>query len=151
MKRNLLFLTACVMIISVAVSAQNPADKIVGVYLTAKKTSQVRIFKATDGKYYGKVAWLEKDKDKKDVNNPDPAKRNEPILGLVILRGLKYDADKKQWSGGTIYDPDNGKTYDCYLWFDEKDPGILQLKGYVLGMRWLGRESSWVREEKLRE
>jgi len=34
---------------------------------------------------------------------------------------------------------------------DSKDPGILQLKGYVLGMRWLGRESSWVREEKLRE
>jgi len=131
--------------------AQLPGDKIIGVYLTAKKTSQVRIFKATDGKYYGKIAWLEKDKDKKDVKNPDPSKRNVKVFDLVLLRGLKFDAQASQWVGGTIYDPDNGKTYDCFLWFDEENPQILQLKGYVLGMRWLGRESSWIREEKLRE
>lgn len=145
------FLLIGLFLLSAVAFPQAAGDKIVGVYLTAKKTSQVRIFKATDGKYYGKVAWIETDKDKLDVNNPDPAKQKEKVWGLVILRGLVYNESSKQWENGTIYDPDNGKTYDCYLWFDPANPKTLQLKGYVLGMRWLGRESTWIREEKLRE
>ena len=90
------------------------ADKIVGIWVPAKGTSQVRIFKATNGKYYGKVEWLKEDKDKLDVNNPDETQRSKKIWGLMILKDFTFNAEKNRWEGGTVYDPDNGKTYDCY-------------------------------------
>jgi len=126
-------------------------DKIVGVYLTAKKTSQVRIFQATDNKYYGKLAWMKNDKERKDTLNPDSKLKTQKLFGMLLLNGLEYNAKSKQWENGTVYDPDNGKTYSCYLWFDEKDPSILHLKGYILGMRFIGRESDWIKEAKLRD
>jgi uncharacterized protein (DUF2147 family) len=43
-----------------------------------------------------------------DSNNPDPALRTRPILGMAILTGLK-DAGK-EWAG-SIYDPRAGKVY----------------------------------------
>ena len=33
------------------------ADDIVGIWVPAKGTSQVRIYKAANGKYYGRVEW----------------------------------------------------------------------------------------------
>lgn len=142
------FLIAC-MFLS-ASFAYSQADKIAGIWMPAKGTSQVRIFKATNGKYYGKVEWLETEKDKLDVNNPDPAQRNKKIQGLMILKDFSYNADKKRWEGGTVYDPDNGKTYDCFMWFDGDD-NKMTLKGYVLGMKFVGRAEDWTREAELRE
>jgi uncharacterized protein (DUF2147 family) len=83
----------------------------------------------------------------KDFNNPDTKLRSKSRLGLQILSGLKYNAADKQWQNGSIYDPDNGKTYDCFAWFD-KDPNVLNLKGYVAGIKWLGRSTAWTRVTK---
>ncbi len=126
------------------------SDDIVGIWLTDEDKSQVRIFKATNGKYYGKIEWLKEDKDKKDINNPDESLRDKPELGLIILKGFSYNEEKKQWVGGTVYDPKNGKTYDCYMWFED-DPQLLQIKGYVLGMKFIGRETTWRKEDKIRD
>jgi uncharacterized protein (DUF2147 family) len=126
------------------------ADKVVGIYLTAEKGSQVRIFKATDGKYYGKVEWIEEEPDKLDVNNPDENLRTKKVWGLMILKGFHHNEAKNRWEGGTVYDPDNGKTYDAYMWFDE-DINSLHFKGYVLGMKFIGRETLWTRENELRK
>jgi uncharacterized protein (DUF2147 family) len=126
------------------------ADKIVGIWVPAKGTSQVRIFKATNGKYYGKVEWLKEDKDKLDVNNPDKSKQNAKVWGLTILKDFTYNPDKSRWEGGTVYDPDNGKTYDCLLWFNG-DENKMTLKGYVLGMKFIGRAEDWVREFELKK
>ena len=123
------------------------SDDVLGYWLTEKGTSQIRIFKATNGKYYGEVAWLKEDPEKKDINNPDEKLRDVKLMGLRILNSFKYDSGKKQWNEGTIYDPDNGKTYDCYMWFED-DPNVLKIKGYVLGMKFLGRETTWTKEEK---
>lgn len=126
------------------------ADDIIGIWVPAKGTSQVRIYKASNGKYYGKVEWKKEDKDELDVNNPDKSLRNQKILGSVILKDFAYNPDKKQWVDGTVYDPDNGKTYDCYMWF-EGDKNKMTLKGYVLGMKFIGRSEVWTREYKIRE
>jgi uncharacterized protein (DUF2147 family) len=126
------------------------ADKIVGIWVPAKGTSQVRIFKATNGKYYGKVEWLETDKDKLDVNNPEVSQRDKKIWGLLILKDFNYNEEKKRWDGGTVYDPDNGKTYDCFMWFEENSDEMT-LKGYVLGMKFVGRSEKWKREMTLRK
>ncbi len=124
--------------------------KVLGYWLTEKGTSQIKIFKATNGMYYGKIEWLKNDTDKRDIHNPDESLRDNRLLGMQILKGFKFNNDEKQWEEGTIYDPDTGKTYDCYMWFED-DPNVLKIKGYVLGMRFLGRETSWTREEGLRD
>jgi uncharacterized protein (DUF2147 family) len=145
MKKNLLFI-ACLLFATSLVFGQ--ADKIMGIWVPAKGTSQVRIFQATNGKYYGKVEWLKEDKDKLDVNNPDEKLRSKKIWGLMILKEFSYNASKNRWDGGTVYDPDNGKTYDCYAWFNGDD-NTMTLKGYVLGMKFIGRAEDWKREAQL--
>ncbi len=146
MKKSILIILGLLFSASFAFSQ---ADKIVGIWVPAKGTSQVRIFKATNGKYYGKVEWLETEKDKLDVNNPDPGQRNKKIWGLMILKDFSYNAEKNRWEGGTVHDPDNGKTYDCYMWFNGDD-SKMTLKGYVLGMKFVGRAEDWTREASLR-
>ncbi len=147
MKKNFLFL-ACLLFSVSSVFCQ--ADKILGIWVPAKGTSQVRIFKATNGKYYGKVEWLKDDKDKLDVNNPVENLRSKKVWGSMILKDFTYNAEKKRWEGGTVYDPDNGKTYDCFMWFNGDD-NKMTLKGYVLGMKFVGRAEDWTREQVLRK
>lgn len=91
------------------------ADNIVGEYLTDRggSKSKVRITKNAQGTYDAQIFWVEKPYDKdgkkrKDVKNPDKALRNVDIDQVVIVRGLKYDAEDKEWSGAKIYDPTKG-------------------------------------------
>ena len=49
-----------------------------------------------------------------DRENPDPAKRDQPIVGLTILKDFAYGGNNK-WKKGTIYEPDNGKSYKCQI------------------------------------
>ena len=140
MKHLVLFLSAMIIASVQFVKAQE--DRIVGKWLTGEETSHVKLFKATNGKYYGKIVWLRDEPEKLDVNNPDESKRNVPLQDLMILHGFGFNADKDRWEGGTIYDPDNGKTYDCYMWFED-NPEVLIIKGYVLGMKFIGRETQW--------
>ena len=52
-------------------------------------------------------------KPKLDKENPDSSLRGRPVIGLTILNGLKQKGDGR-WEG-TIYNPDDGNTYDSKL------------------------------------
>ena len=147
MKKLFLFLAWMIMGSSFLFSQ---ADKVLGFWLTEKGTSQVEIYNAEDGKYYGRISWLEEPnedgKPKMDKENPDEALKSRPIQGLNILKEFVYNEKDKEWEDGRIYDPDNGKTYDCYMWFDD-DANVLYIKGFVMGMRFLGRSTAWKREK----
>ncbi len=127
------------------------SDKVIGNWLTEKGTSRVSIYKAKNGKYYGKITWLEKPNEngspKKDKENPDASLKEKPLMGLLILKSFEYDPDENNWSEGTIYDPESGKTYSSYMWFENGNNDLLKLKGFVLGMRFLGRETTWKRQD----
>ncbi|MBN1119164.1 MAG: DUF2147 domain-containing protein [Bacteroidales bacterium] len=142
MKTSFIFLLT--FLFALKISAQE--ESVLGVYYNTEKTSKIRIFKATNGKFYGKIEWMQ-NPEKKDVNNPDDAKKTDPIMGMLIVKGFDYDAEEKQWNNGTIYDPDNGKTYDCFMWFEDGDSEILHVKGYIMGMKFAGREVEWTRTE----
>lgn len=134
--------------------AYGQANQVVGFWLTADGDSQVEIFRKADNKYYGRIVWLdeplnEQGRPKVDDQNPERALQNRPIMGLELLRGFSYNASKNEWANGTIYDPNNGRTYDCYMWLDGNN--TLKIKGFVLGMRFLGRETTWTRERTKRE
>jgi uncharacterized protein (DUF2147 family) len=123
------------------------ANDIVDTWLNEEGTAKVRIFKATNGKYYGKIIWLkEPNKDGKpkvDDKNPDKTKNNEPIMGLQLLKGFEFDADDKEWNGGTIYDPKNGKTYSCII--TKNGDKAIKVRGYI-GVSLLGRTTVWTKD-----
>lgn len=141
------YLFTAIMILFVPLWLHAQADRIIGTWYTEKGTSTVEVYKGTDGKYHGKINWLEEPledgKPKVDSENSDPKLAKRPIMGLSILNGFQYNSSKKQWVDGTIYDPDNGKTYDCYAWFEDGNYNKLYIKGYVLGIRALGRSTEW--------
>jgi uncharacterized protein (DUF2147 family) len=152
MKKNIFFF---VVFLSLAFQAAAQADKVVGFWLTEKKDAQVQIVKTADGKYNGTIVWLDNPFEddgsiKIDDENPDPKLQKRRIMGLPLLNNFVYNSKDKEWRGGTIYDPDSGNTYDCYMWF-EGDQNVLKIKGYILGMRFIGRKSEWIRENALRK
>lgn len=61
-----------------------------------------------------------------DSENPDKSKRNQPLIGLLILKDFYYS--NYAWKGGTIYDPESGKTYTCTVWLSDKS--TLKVRGY---------------------
>jgi uncharacterized protein (DUF2147 family) len=126
------------------------ASRIEGTWYNDKKSSTITITKGSDGRYTGKITWLEEPnengKPKVDDENPDPKLASRPLLGLVIVEHFKYISDKTRWEEGRIYDPDNGKTYDCFAWFENGDYNLLYLKGYVAGIKALGRKTEWTRK-----
>lgn len=141
-----LFLIVFLVIFSLAVFAQN-AEDITGIWWNDIKSSKIKVEKK-EGKYTGTIVYLIPEKyvngvPEKDDKNPDVNLKNRSVLNLQILSGLVYNADDKEWANGTIYDPKTGKTYDCYVWLEGKD--TLQLKGFVAGIRMLGRKSAWTR------
>lgn len=127
------------------------AQKIAGVWWNDEKTSKIEV-KEENGQFTGTVIYIIPEKyvngePEKDNMNPDVKLRTRSRLGLAILSGLKYVPGDKQWQTGRIYDPKNGKTYDCYAWF-ENDDNVLYIKGYVAGIKWLGRSTTWTRTTK---
>jgi len=148
MKRTVLVLFLSLLISQAFAQA---AQKIAGIWWNDKKTSKIEV-KEENGKFIGTIIYINPEKyvngePEKDSENPDVKLRSRSRLGLQILSGLKFNASDHEWQGGSIYDPDNGKTYDCFAWFD-KDPNVLYLKGYVAGIRWLGRSTTWTKATK---
>jgi len=144
MRKSILF--SILILFSLVVFAQS-ADDITGIWWNEGKTSKIKIEKK-DGKYIGTVVYIIPEKyvngaPGKDAKNPDVNLRNRSVLQLQILSGLVYNVYNKEWAGGSIYDPGAGKNYECFVWLEGKDR--LQLKGFVAGIRMLGRKSTWTR------
>jgi uncharacterized protein (DUF2147 family) len=69
-------------------------------------------------------------------------KKDTPIKGLELMWGFTKDDD--EWSGGSIIDPENGKTYKCRLQLEDGGKK-LDVRGYI-GFSLLGRSQTWIRE-----
>ncbi len=119
----------------VFVVATLKAQSCVGTWITiddetGKKKSKVELYKK-DGTLYGKIVYLYPREGRED--NPKCTKctgdrKNQPIVGLQIIRGMKWDGD--EWEDGTIVDPENGKIYTCGIWLEDDNPDKLYLRGY---------------------
>jgi uncharacterized protein (DUF2147 family) len=109
--------------------------------------AKIEIFK-DGGKLHGKIAALnekytEDGQKKTDINNPDPAKRERPLIGLVVMKGISPDGPNK-WDGGTAYDPKTGNTYSVSLQYDGGN--TLKVRGY-LRVSLVGRTEVWTKAE----
>lgn len=143
---KIVFFTGLFLLSLTVIKAQDE-NRILGVWLTQDGDSKVAIKKAGNSKFYGEITWLKEPnrdgKPKTDHKNPDVNLRTRPTLGLSLLSGFVYDKDDAEWIDGTIYNPKEGKTYKCLLWF-EKDPNHLHVKGYI-GFSLIGKEVVWTK------
>lgn len=148
--RNILS-TVIVLLLSVISAINGSAqtyktDDILGIWLNEEATGKIQVYKEGN-KYFGKLVWLREPMDsitglaKTDKENPDPKLKSTPLIGLVNLKNFTFNG-KDEWSGGTIYDPKNGKTYKCYIQFASSNK--LKIRGYI-GISMLGRNTFWTK------
>ena len=112
---------------------------------TGKVKSIVEISQAANGALTGKVVEiLHSDKGPNPIcDGCEGANKNKPVKGMTILWNLSQDkGSHSKWSGGTILDPANGKTYKSKL---ELQPGggKLDVSGCIA---FICRAQTWVRE-----
>lgn len=142
-------LTFIVLGMAASTEPENP-DAILGQWLTSKGEARIEIYK-DGGHYAGKIVWMEETvypeddpeagKVQHDRENPDPAKRDRPMIGLQLLREFDY-VGGHAWKNGVIYNPDNGKTYNANLSLAKN--GSLKVHGYI-GFSLLGGTTVWTR------
>ena len=146
MRTRILLLIALGLISTLAAATENP----VGLWRTiddksGKEKSLVRVVESN-----GQLQITVEKLFREPGEEPNPLcdkcpgeKKNKPVIGMQIGSGLKKDGDV--WSGGEILDPQNGKTYKCKVWLEDKGKK-LHVRGFI-GVSVLGRTQVWVKEE----
>lgn len=158
MQRLTMLLVGLVLVAAGTAVAQD-GDAILGLWATDPEggggEAHVEVYKE-NGRYFGKIIWLAEPtyppddpkgtpgEEKIDLNNPDPDLQGEPVVGLLITKDFVYKG-KGQWHKGTIYDPDNGKTYKCKIKYGD-DENVLKVRGFI-GVSLFGRNTYWTRVE----
>ena len=132
------------MIFMLAPLAAALAQDVVGKWKLEDGTAIVEVYKSGDA-YNGKIVWLEKPTEADgspavDDKNPDKALRSRKLIGLNMLSGLKKNGG--EYTGGTIYDPGNGKTYNCSM---KVEGDILKVRGSLDKKGLIGRTMDWYR------
>jgi uncharacterized protein (DUF2147 family) len=114
-----------------------------GTWYTENNESQIRITNC-GGALCGDLVWLAEPIDpatgapKTDKHNPDPGKQSKPLIGTLIVLGMK-PSGPEQWSG-ELYNAGDGKTYTGS--FTLTGPNTAALKGCVLVFC---KSQTWVR------
>ena len=106
-------------------SAAEPS--LIGDWLVKDGYANIRIDNC-GGKMWGIVAW-EKTPGGVDNENPDPAKKGRPILGMPILLGMAPAKEPGKWTG-EIYNSQNGKMYSASI--SLADENTLDLEGCLV-------------------
>jgi len=148
----------CLISVSASVAWASTVDPILGHWRTIDDSTGfakaiVHIQEAQNGSYLGTIVAT--------VERPDytPAERcikcpapftDRKIIGLPILWNLKASeatnrAKEKQYVGGYVIDPLSGKFYQGEVRLS-RDGRRLTLRGHVIGVPFLGRTQTWLRE-----
>jgi len=138
--KKIILSIACIVFALAAASAQD----VIGKWKLEDGSAIVEVYQ--EGNVYnGKIVWLKNPTEADgtpavDSNNPDKSLRKRQILGLNMLHGLKKDGEK--YAGGKIYDPGNGKTYNCSM---KVEGDVLRVRGSLDAKGLLGRTMDWFR------
>jgi len=108
-------------------AAAEPVDPldVAGVWYPGSATSQVEITAEGDS-VAGRIIWYDGIQygPNYDTENPDEELRGRTILGLPLIADFKKGRDK--WRRGTIYDPNEGKTYRSAIALKNENTLIVQ-------------------------
>ena len=120
------------------------AQDVVGKWKLEDGSAIVEVYQEGDV-FNGKIVWLKNPTEADgspavDSNNPDAKLRSRQLIGLNMLSGLKQKGG--EYSGGSIYDPGNGKTYNCSM---KVEGDVLKVRGSLDAKGLLGRTMDWFR------
>ncbi len=112
-------------------------DGLVGTWLTENGDSRIRI-SPCGASFCGTVVWAKT--NILDLHNPDASLRRRTVVGMPLTRDMKADGPGS-WTG-SIYNPENGKTYDITM--RALGAEKLEVEGCVLGV--LCGSDTWSRQ-----
>ena len=138
--KKLFFTLICALVPVMSALAQD----VIGKWKLDDGSAIVEVYKQGEA-FNGKIVWLKNPTEPdgtpaKDDQNPDKALRNRQILGLNMLSGLKKSGS--EYTGGLIYDPGNGKTYNCSM---KVEGDVLKVRGSLDKKGLIGRTMDWYR------
>lgn len=138
-----LFFTLIILTITSSINAQTIFGKWENRDEETNKVDSVIEVYEKNGKAFAKIIEIT-NKNRQDAlcDKCSGKRKDNPILGMNILTGLKKDGD--EWSGGKILDPKNGKEYKCYIKLDNNNK--LKIRGYI-GFAAFGRTAYWYRKK----
>ena len=121
------------------------AQDVVGKWKLENGSAIVEVYHQGDV-YNGKIVWLAQPTEADgtpnvDDKNPDAKLRSRQLIGLNMLSNLKKKSGD-EFGGGTIYDPNNGKTYNCSM---EVEGDVLKVRGSLDKRGLVGRTMNWLR------
>lgn len=120
------------------------AQDVVGKWKLDDGSAIVEVYKQGNV-YNGKIVWLEEPTEPDgtpavDSKNPDVKLRKRQLIGLNMLSGLTKNGT--DYTGGSIYDPGNGKTYNCSM---KVEGDVLHVRGSLDKKGLIGRTMDWYR------
>ena len=127
--RSLAFLYGCAVVLTTgpALAAEPP----IGEWLVKDGYAQVKVENCS-GALWGVISW-EARPGGRDNENPDPALRGRPVLGMPILLDMKeqtyspFFGPKEQRWVGHVYNSENGKMYDANVKL--QSPNVMRMAG----------------------
>ena len=137
--------TAILLTLALPAAAQAPSP--LGEWITEGGKARVRLAPCAsdEQRLCGVITWSyrppgAKSGSLRDIHNQDPALRSRPIVGLPLLQDFAPNGPDN-WGGGTIYDPESGKTYKSKMRLKEADR--LEVSGCFL---FFCRSQTWTRQ-----
>jgi uncharacterized protein (DUF2147 family) len=117
--RTIKIVLSLFLLIALASPLSAQKDQICKVWYNQEKDSRVEVYQKGN-RFEARIVWLkeptENGKPKVDKENPVNKLKTQPVMGMVFLHDLyKTKDDPNYYDGGKVYDPKNGKTYDCHL------------------------------------
>ncbi len=117
---------------------------------TGKAKSIIKVYKAKNGKYYGKIMELLNrgaNEEKDPYCKVCPGYRKDKrVITMKIITDMKASKDLKSADSGKILDPKSGKIYKCSMKL-ASGGDKLEVRGYI-GFSLLGRTQTWIRMDK---
>jgi uncharacterized protein (DUF2147 family) len=126
---------------AMAVAAATSPDMVIGNWMTETRHGVVEITRC-GASICGKLLTsdgIDTDPTKKDTNNKDPNLRGRLLKGVSMLGGFKLEDGV--WNGGTVYNAEDGKTYEARITI--VDPNTLKLRGCIFVP--LCKNQTWTR------
>jgi len=121
-------------------------DSPFGQWVTDGGLSRVELY-ACGAELCGRIVWLQEPLEengtpKVDDKNENEALRSRALMGLNLIVGFVPNGRPGRWKNGTIYNPEDGKTYQCIMRLE--DTNTIVVRGYVL-LPIFGRTQTWTR------
>lgn len=119
MKRVLFLFISTICITNILASE----DDIIGVWEPIEKDGKTEIYKLESGEFQGKIVWLAEPYDSEgkpmtDKKNFSRSKRNVPLMGLVVLKEIYYDAEEGCYTVEYAYEPQMGMSGSGKIWVE---------------------------------